>query len=91
MNTFLTKDKQNKLAIHEKDFDNISLGGIGIDACLGTKGKQELGWLSYHSGAFHLSEGLEQYVLGATYRDLSQGNYSFGFQQVRIRGKIQEF
>ena len=90
MNTSLTRNKQNKLAIHEKDFDDISLGGIGIDASFGTEGEQELGRLSYHSGAFHLSEGLEQLVLGTTYRDLSQGNHPAGFQQVRIRGQIQE-
>ena len=90
MNTSLTKNKQNKLAIHEKDFDDISLGSIGIDACFGTKGKQELEWLSYHSGAFHISKGLEQYVLGTAYRNLSQGNHPAGFQKMRIRGKIQE-
>ena len=90
MNTFLTKDKQNKLAIHEEDFSNISLGSIGIDACFGTKGKQELEWLSYHTGAFHISKGLEQYVLGTAYRNLSQGDYTFGFQQMRVGGKIQE-
>jgi hypothetical protein len=90
MNTSLTRNKQNKLAIHEKDFDDISLGGIGIDASFGTEGEQELGWLSYHSSTFHISKSMEQYVLGTAYRDLSQGNYSFGFQQVRIRGKIQE-
>ena len=42
------------------------------------------------TGAFHLSEGLEQLVLGTTYRDLSQGNHPAGFQQVRDRGQIQE-
>ena len=55
MNTSLTRNKQNKLAIHEKDFDDISLSGIGIDASFGTEGEQELGWLSYHTGAFHIS------------------------------------
>ena len=90
MNTFLTKTKQNKLAIHEEDFSNISLGSIGIDACFGTKGEQELGWLSYHTGSFHISKGLEQYVLGTAYRNLSQGDYTFGFQQMRVGGKIQE-
>ena len=73
---------------HEKDFDDNSLGGIGIDACFGTEGKQELGWLSYHSGAFHISKGLEQYVLRTAYRNLSQGDHPAGFQQMRIRGKI---
>ena len=87
MNTFLTK---NKLAIHEEDFSNISLGSIGIDACLGTESEQELEWLSYHSGAFHISKGLEQYVLGTAYRNLSQGDYTFGFQLMRVGGKIQE-
>ena len=90
MNTFLTKDKQNKLAIHEEDFSNISLGSIGIDACLGTESEQEFGWLSYYTGAFHISKGLEQYVLGTAYRNLSQSNHPAGFQQVRIRGKIQD-
>ena len=52
MNTFLTKDKQNKLAIHEEDFSNISIGSIGIDACLGTESEQEFGWLSYYTGLF---------------------------------------
>ena len=75
---------------HEEDFDDISLGGIGIDACFGTEGKQEFGGLPYHTGAFHLSEGLEQLVLGTAYRDLSQGNHPTGFQQVRDRGQIQE-
>ena len=72
---------------HEKDFNDISLGCIGIDACFGTESEQELGWLSYHTGAFHISKGLEQYVLGTAYRDLSQGNHPAGFQQVRIRGE----
>ena len=90
MNTFLTKNKQNKIAIHEEDFSNISIGSIGIDACLGTEGEQEFGWLSYHTGAFHISKGLEQYVLGTAYRNLSQGDYTFGFQQMRVGGKIQE-
>ena len=35
-----------------------------MPASMDTESEQELGWLSYHSGAFHISKGLEQYVLG---------------------------
>ena len=59
-----------------------ALAALTLMPASAQKVNKSSGGLSDYTCAFHLGKSMEQLVLGTAYRDLSQGDHSFGFQQV---------